>query len=269
MNLDLASDFAARVRAYANTAEDNDRVLAEFNALTAADPLLAAHRAHVEAHKLGYGEPAFHALWRGLLASAHARFGTVNALEIGVFKGQIVTLWALLAKTHSWPLHIHGLTPFEGQPLPASRWWRAFWRRINPYFQERINSGDFYPEDDYAEIVRRHFAHHALDFAAVRWVRGYSTDPAVLATVNADRFQVVYIDGGHTYEVASTDIANFAPKVVPGGWLVMDDASHGLPGTTFWKGYESVARACELLPALGFKNVLNVGHNRVFEKISV
>jgi hypothetical protein len=46
----------------------------------------------------------------------------------------------------------------------------------------------------------------------------------------------------------------------------MDDAAYGLPGTRFWKGYETVARACELLPGLGFTNVLNVGHNRVFER---
>jgi hypothetical protein len=47
----------------------------------------------------------------------------------------------------------------------------------------------------------------------------------------------------------------------------MDDAAYDQPGTTFWKGYETVARACHLLPALGFRNVLNVGHNRVFERM--
>ncbi len=46
----------------------------------------------------------------------------------------------------------------------------------------------------------------------------------------------------------------------------MDDAGFHLPGTTFWKGYETVARACENLSELGFSNVLNVGHNRVFER---
>jgi alpha-D-ribose 1-methylphosphonate 5-triphosphate synthase subunit PhnG len=46
----------------------------------------------------------------------------------------------------------------------------------------------------------------------------------------------------------------------------MDDAAYGLPGTSFWKGYETVARACLRLPDLGFDNVLNVGHNRVFER---
>jgi hypothetical protein len=262
----LATEFQRQVAAYANTAENNDRIFADYTTATAADSLLAGHRAYVDQHKLGFGDPAFHAMWQQLLAAAHERFGGVDVLEIGVFKGQVVSLWALLAKSHGWPVRVHGITPFEGQPLPGAKWWRAVQARLNPWFRERMQSGDFYPEDDYAEIVRRHFAHHKLDFDAVRWVRGYSHDPAVIAAVHNDCFHIIYIDGGHTYEAASADIANFAPKVVSGGWLVMDDASYDLPGTTFWKGYESVAQACNLLPNLGFKNILNVGHNRIFEK---
>lgn len=84
--------------------------------------------------------------------------------------------------------------------------------------------------------------------------------------MRGDPFHVIYIDGGHTYEAASADIANFGPKVAAGAWLVMDDAAHDLPGTVFWKGHESVSRACRHLPELGFKNVLNAGHHRIFEK---
>ena len=58
------------------------------------------------------------------------------------------------------------------------------------------------------------------------------------------------------------------PKVVREGWLVMDAAAFDQPGTTFWKGYDTVARACHLLPPLGFKNVFAVGHNRVFQRLN-
>ncbi|MGA3006264.1 MAG: class I SAM-dependent methyltransferase [Opitutaceae bacterium] len=262
----LAIEFQRQVAAYANTAEANDRIFAAYTAAAAADPLLAGHRAYVDRHKLGFGDAAFHAMWQQLLATACERFGRVDALEIGVFKGQVVSLWALLARAHGWSVRVHGVTPFEGQPLSGAKWWRALRTRLSPRFRERVHSGDFYPADDYEEIVRKHFGHHELDFNAVRWVRGYSNDPAVLATLRNDRFHVIYIDGGHTYEAASADVANFAPKIAPGGWLVMDDASFDLPGTAFWKGYESVARACRLLPGLGFTNILNVGHNRIFEK---
>ena len=262
----LAADFSARLAAYRPTAAHHDRVFAEFTALTQADPVLAAHRRHVEARQLGYGDPAFHALWARLLATAHAQFGRVDALEIGVFKGQVISLWALLAREHGWPVRVHAITPLAGQPLPAARWWRSLLFRLSPRFRERVASGDFYADDDYEKILRTHFAAHRLSFDDVRLLRGYSTDDAVRAQVAADRFHLLYIDGDHTYAGARADLEHYAPKVVPGGWLVMDDAAHDQPGTTFWKGYETVARACRLLPALGFKPVFAVGHNRVFQR---
>ena len=262
----FSSDLVEHVARYRNTAEHNDLVHREFTAATAADPLLRDHRRYVEDHQLGFGDPAFHSMWKLLLRAATERFGTVEALEIGVFKGQVISLWALIAKAQGWPVNISAITPLEGQALGSSRWWRSLKYSLFPRFRERIKSGDFYPDDDYQEIIRGLFSHFGLSFADVRLVRGYSNRPEVLAEVSSDRFSLVYVDGDHTYDGAANDIRLYAPKVVAGGWLVMDDAAFDLPGTTFWKGYETVARACALLPSLGFTNVLNVGHNRIFEK---
>jgi len=259
--------LAAHVETYRNTADHNDRVHREFTAATAADPLLSSHRQHIEQHKLGYGDAAFHAMWKLLLAAAHERFGRVDALEIGVFKGQVISLWALLAKTQGWTVRVNALTPLEGQPLRGARLWRSLKQRLLPRFRERNQSGNFYSDDDYERIVKTLFSRFGLDFSEVRLVRGYSNDRAVLDALQADRFHIVYVDGDHTYDGAAADVRHFAPKVVAGGWLVMDDAAFDLPGTVFWKGYESVTRACALLPELGFRNVLNVGHNRVFERM--
>lgn len=199
----FAEEFRRRVQAYENTAAHNDRIHGEFTAATDADSLLVGHRGHVEEHRLGFGDRAFHAMWRLLLAEAHERFGNTDLLEIGVFKGQVVSLWALLARTYGWPVRIHAVTPFEGQPLPGFRWWRALQLRLNPRFRERVRSGDFYPEDGYEQIVRRLFARYELDFESVRWFRGYSNAPEVLAAVRDAAFQIIYIDGAHTYEAAS------------------------------------------------------------------
>lgn len=267
MSADLSADFLARIKTYAPTAGQNDRLFAEFTAMTWADPDLARHRRHVEANQLGFGDAAFHTLWAELLAAAHARFGPIDVLEIGVFKGQVISLWALLAKVHHWPIRIHAITPLAGQPMPRFGWWRSLLFRLSRRFRERVKSGDFYAIEDYEAIVRAHFAAHGLDFDQVRLVRGFSTAGEVREAVRQDRFHVIYIDGDHTYAGASADIQHYAPKIVPGGWLVMDDAAFDQPGTTFWKGYETVARACQLLPALGFKNVINIGHNRVFERV--
>jgi Methyltransferase domain len=259
-------ELSAYVRGYRNSAECNDRVHREFTEATAADPLLASHRRYIEEHKLGFGDPAFHFLWKIVLNAAHARFGKIDALEIGVFKGQVISLWALLAKTYGWQVRVSAITPLEGQALPGSRLWRMLKYRFSPRFRERIRSGDFYPDDDYEGIVRRLFAHFGVEFSEVHLMRGYSNSPKVIEALKSEQFQLIYLDGDHTYEGAESDIRIYAPKVVPGGWLVMDDAAFDLPGTSFWKGYETVARACKMLPGLGFTNVLNVGHNRVFEK---
>lgn len=258
--------FAELVAGYRNSAEANDALHRRLTEVTARDPLLHAHRDHVERHGLGFGDAAFHAMWAALLDAAAAKFGTVNLLEIGVFKGQVISLWALLARERGLPVRITALSPLEGQPAPHGRLLRWLRYRLDRKFRERAVNGDFYAEEDYARIVRGHFAHHGLSFDDVRLHRGYSTDPAILAALREETFHVVYVDGDHTFEGARHDFTVFGPKVVPGGWLVADDASCDLPGTSFWKGHPAVSAAVCGLPALGFKNVLNVGHNRIFER---
>jgi hypothetical protein len=260
------TEFDRLVAVYRNTAEENDRLHRTLDAMTWADPLLAGHRRHVEQNQLGFGDPAFHSLWRMLLQAAAARFGTVRALEIGVYKGQVISLWSLLAREHRLALQVSALSPLQGQPMPRSRMLNKLRHWFSPRFREKVASGNYYPPDDYEGIIRAHFAAHALDFDRVTLHRGYSTDPAVLTRLESERFEIIYVDGDHTYEGARHDFHRFGPKVVPGGWLVADDASCDLPGTAFWKGHASVSRAVRELPALGFTNVLNVGHNRVFQR---
>lgn len=98
-------------------------------------------------------------------------------------------------------------------------------------------------------------------------LKGFSSDPQILKETANNQFEIVYVDGDHTFKGALHDFQVFGAKVVKGGWLVADDAGCALPGTQFWKGHEAVSLAVECLPALGFKNILNVGHNRVFERV--
>lgn len=258
-------DLVAR---YRNDAGVNDALWREFTEATWADSVLSAHRRHVEAHKLGFGDAAFHTLWRLLLDEGRRRFGAPRALEIGIFKGQVISLWALLAARGNFPLEISALGPLVGQPPPAPTLMNRIRNRLDPRRRERIRNGDFYADEDYAGIVREHFRHHGLDFDHIRLLRGYSTDPAVLARLSNETFHLVYVDGDHTYAGARHDFLTFAPMVVPGGWLVADDAGGDLSGSAFWKGHPSVTHAARVLPEMGFRNVFNIGHNCVFERIS-
>lgn len=258
--------YAEVTAGYRNTAEGNDEVHRKLSAATLADPLLHHHRKHVEENALGFGDPAFHAMWAVLLDAAVGRFGEVRALEIGVFKGQIISLWSLLARERNHRIKISALTPLAGQPMPYGRIRRWLHYRLDRKFRERVDNGDFYAAEDYERIIRDHFGHHRLDFSQVQLHRGYSTDPAVLARMEGETYHLVYVDGDHTLAGSRHDFATFGPTVVPGGWLVADDAGCDLPGNAFWKGHAAVSEAARDLPGLGFTNVLNVGHNRVYQR---
>jgi hypothetical protein len=261
--------FTDYTKQYVSNAENNDRLFAQFTSATWADPLLARHRKHIEEHKLGFGDPAFHYLWRILLLEATVRFAKPRCLEIGVFKGQIISLWALLGRELSLPLELHAVTPLSGHPAPPETLWRKLRYRFSRSYREEVDNGNFYPTDDYEKCIRRLFVAFQLSWSDVRLWHGYSTDPKILAEMPGNEaFHLIYVDGDHTYEGATADIVNFAPRVAKGGWIVMDDAGCDLPGSGFWKGHPSVSQACHLLPTLGFRNILNIGHNRVFERIT-
>lgn len=259
--------FHDLVSAYQNTAEHNDALHQKLTEATWADSSLGGHRRHVETNQLGFGDPAFHAMWASLLAAAGKRFGPVRALEIGVFKGQVISLWALLARLHDLKLEVSALGPLAGQPRPKSTVLTKIRYRLSRRFREQINNANFYADEDYAAIIRAHFSHHGLDFNTVKVHRGFSTDPTILQRLQHETFHIIYVDGDHSYEGALHDFKTFAAKIPVGGWLIADDAGGDLPGTKFWKGHEAVTRAVQIMPSLGFKNVLNVGHNRIFERI--
>jgi len=263
----VVPELSTLVAGYQNTAEHNDAVHSLMTAATWGDLVLTRHRRHVERHQLGFGDPAFHSMWTSLLNCAAARFGTVNALEIGVFKGQVISLWALIAEANRLDVHVSALGPLCGQPLPKSALLNKFRYRIDRRFREQIDNGNFYPDEDYAAIISAQFDFHGLDFDQVKVYHGFSTDAALLAQLDQQSFQLIYVDGDHSHAGALHDFQTFAPKIPIGGWLVADDASCDLPGTGFWKGHEAVSRAVQIMPSLGFKNVLNVGHNRIFERV--
>lgn len=68
---------------------------------------LVAHRRFFASESRGFGESAFHAMWEKLLSE----FRPTSLLEIGVYRGQTISLWHLiLAKNDSEP-EIWGVSP--------------------------------------------------------------------------------------------------------------------------------------------------------------
>lgn len=258
--------FEELVKKYRNEASINNQIHESLTEATWSNELLAKHRRFIEKNKLGFGDAAFQSMWARILEAAVQRHGKVRALEIGVFKGQIISLWALLAKTYNWPIEIVGISPLEGSPLEKTSVLRQIKMILSRKYRERAKNGDFYENEPYESIIRQLFDKMSLNYSSIQILKGFSNDQKILKEVENRQFEIIYVDGDHTYQGALHDFKVFGKKVVKGGWLVADDAGCNLPGTKFWKGHEAVSRAVEALPDLGFQNVLNVGHNRVYEK---
>ena len=258
--------LAARVAAYENTAAHNDALFAEFTGLADTVPTLKDHRDWVEANRWGFGERAFHYAWWLVLGDLAARFGRVGALEIGVHSGQLISLWALIGRQRGMDVDITAISPFEGNMKPMGRLEKSLRKRLDPRYRRQKAVGNLHPHDDYLGRTRHIFEAFGLDFDGVRAIKGYSNDPAVAARVAGDGFVLLCIDGDHSLEVVRSDIAAYAPLVRPGGVLALDDAGFDVAGETFWKGFETVSEAARDIPALGFDNILNVAHARLYRR---
>ena len=89
-----------------NLTEIYENYLSEFY----SDELLKKHRFYIENNNLGFGEKPFHVLWREIIRSQNENF---KFLEIGVYKGQILSLVKLLSDFYNKNLEFYGVTPLD------------------------------------------------------------------------------------------------------------------------------------------------------------
>src|SRR5205807_1460374 len=93
---------------------------------------LRQHRAYfhnVAGNRRGFGEHAFHVMWYLLFQE----FKPGTFLEIGVFRGQTITLAALCARMNSSPCEVYGISPFSAAGDAVSKY-----RRDIDYYQDTL-----------------------------------------------------------------------------------------------------------------------------------
>jgi hypothetical protein len=254
---------------YRCDAQSNNFIHSHFTEMTNRVKVLAGHRNYIEENKLGFGDRAFHYMWYLLLRHLIETRQRPRLLEIGVYKGQVISLWTLIGKSLGSEVHIECITPLSGNLASQNKFIEFFRVLFSKKFREDKAAGNFYTDDDYYDIIRSLFEKFQLNIRDVIFHKGLSSDYNVLQELANKEFDLVYIDGDHTRSAVEQDIKNYSTKLSRGGFLVMDDASCYLPGgenKEYWKGHLSVSQACEIIPALGFDNVLNVGHNRIYRK---
>lgn len=205
-------------------------------------PELRAHRAYFLDDFRGFGEDAFHAMWWRLAR----QFRPGQFLEIGVYRGQVISLLSLLAELEAFPCEVTGISPFSDDG----------------------DSVSVYRSDvDYLADTLAHFRAHHLPKPGL--VRAYSTDPAALAVIRSRAWDMIYIDGSHDYEVALKDWQACSEAVKPGGLIILDDAGLGTsyhPPRFATAGHPGPSRVAAEIDRRRFSEILQVGHNRVFRK---
>lgn len=207
-----------------------------------APDFLRAHRSFFKEGQRGFGEDSFHIMWHALFETCRPK----SFLEIGVYRGQVLSLVTLLAQVAKSDCLVCGVSPFS----PAGD-------TVSQYI------GNL----DYLEDTLTNF--RAFSLPAPRLIRGFSTDPGVIREFSSTLWDLVYIDGNHEYETARQDFLNCSRCLAPGGKVVLDDSALGTPFTPplyATAGHPGPSRLAEELPSLGFSEVLQVGHNRVFQK---
>ena len=201
---------------------------------------IRGHRKYYKMEGRGFGEDAFHAMWLTLLRE----FRPAQCLEIGVYRGQVVSLWALIARDLGFSCDVHGISPFT----PAGDEVSEYIRNI-----------------DYLEDVLSHHRHFGLREPTL--VRAFSTDPVALAHIQSQKWNLIYIDGNHDYEVALADYEICKSNLAVGGLLVMDDSSlytDYKPLRFSFAGHPGPSRVVQERAMKDLHFVGGVGHNNVF-----
>jgi predicted O-methyltransferase YrrM len=121
---------------------------------------------------------------------------------------------------------------------------------------------------NYLEDTLANFQHFGLPEPAL--VRAFSTDPEAIQTIAAGEWDCIYIDGNHDYDVARSDWDHCSRALKPGGLIVLDDSgitTEYLPPAFATRGHPGPSQLAEEIVREGtFSEILQVGHNRVFQK---
>ncbi|MEX1183849.1 MAG: class I SAM-dependent methyltransferase [Gemmatimonadota bacterium] len=167
-------------------------------------------------------------------------------LEIGVYRGQILSLWALIARELGYSTEVVGVSPFSS-------------------VGDRVS---VYKSIDYQKDVLQHFAHWNLSSPTLH--RTLSTAPAAVDLIRGGEWDIVYVDGNHDYDVVREDLKNAVAGLRPGGIVVADDAALRLkysPPPFAFQGHPGPSDGVRDLSEEGVvKLVTFVGHNVILSK---
>jgi hypothetical protein len=216
-----------------------------WNRLVNQDKQLKAYRDWIEGNMFGFGERCFIWMWKELVDIMPVQF---SFLEVGVFRGQIIGLMRILADKRKKLVTRYGVTP--------------------------LDSSDGHWESDYAMDIERLHKEFNIPMRDLTIIQGLSTDDYAKNKAGEQLYDIVYIDGGHQYDVVKSDLAFYPNLVKPGGYLVIDDCNNRLEMPEgYFRGIESVSKAVdEVMPPVAvndkWEHILDLVHIRVLKRVA-
>jgi len=204
---------------------------------------ISEHRAYYSLEQRGFGEDAFHAMWYLLMR----QFRPAKCLEIGVYRGQVISLLSLIAKTLNIPCEVHGISPFTSIGDAVS---------------------NYKVEVDYYLDVINSFNHFALPMPTL--IKALSTDAEAVEHISQSEWDLIYVDGGHDFETALADYQLCKEHLAPGGILVLDDASLWTdyqPPLFSFAGHSGPSRVAREYADKEMRLLCAVGHNNFYIKL--
>jgi hypothetical protein len=230
--MNTLADFTA---AWRDDPESHQRIFDAFTKAAGEYKPLALHRQWVEENDWGCGCLAFHWLWKLLIQEMPTHF---HFLEIGVYRGQITSLVGMLAEDMDKGAEVNGISPFDGR---AMVW--PFTAEVKPDLRS----------DDFARTWQAWttWVSRGAGMPVLRTFVGDSTDRGNINSAElCGPYDIIYLDGNHTVDFVRKDLANYAPMVKVGGYLVCDDSAWSLKlPKDFFFGFEGASKAVdEMLP---------------------
>lgn len=233
--------FSEFIRAGQEPRETWDLFLSSYFFWTPA--YIREHRRFFSESARGFGEESFHAMWLSLFEEHKFR----NCLEIGVYRGQVLSLWALLQKNLSFEGSVLGISPLD-------------------------NTGDAYSsysKMDYLADIEHNFSVFNLLPPSILPFR--SQAPEVKNALLGKTFDLVYVDGSHDFEDVVYDVNLASEHLDEGGILVLDDSGLflGYQARFFsFSGHQGPSLVAKNLDGNGFALLGLCGHNAIFKKVT-
>jgi len=125
-----------------------------------------------------------------------SQFRPVNCLEIGVYRGQTITLWQMVARRLGYQARIAGVSPFSSAGDSVSQ----YSENVDYLTDTKLNHDNFglaYPE----------------------FCVEYSNSETARQFIGSTQWNLICVDGSHDYDIVCQDWDISLRNLAPGGWL--------------------------------------------------